>query len=62
MTLDITHIRAQRTPAEYPVQAVLNMPASRVDDPLHGVFQPWPWTDQEINRNSNNLQSKQDNS
>jgi hypothetical protein len=55
MTLDISHLHAQHTPAEYPVQNVLDMPASRVDEPLHGVACPWPWTDKEIRQNSNEL-------
>jgi hypothetical protein len=53
MALDISHIRSQSTPAGYPVQAVLQMPASRIEEPLHGVFKPWPWTEEEIRRNSN---------
>jgi hypothetical protein len=57
MSLDIAHIHAQNTPAEYPVQAVMEMPSSRTEEPLHGLFQPWPWTDREIRRNSNELKS-----
>lgn len=53
MTLDINHIHAQQTPAEYPTQYVHQMQASRVDEPYHGVSELWPWSEQEIRRNSN---------
>jgi len=55
-TIDIGALQSQRTPVPYPYQNVV--PVSQTPGPLHGLHGPWPWSDEEIERNSNIIRSE----
>ena len=57
-SVDIAHLQSQKTPITYPTQHVEHIPSSRVLEPLHGVQNLWPWTEQEILQNSNAIHSQ----
>ena len=51
--IEIGALESQKTPVPYPHQNVGHMPRSRHEEPLHGISELWPWSDEEITRNSN---------
>ncbi len=57
-TFDIGALQSQRTPIPYPHQNIGLMPASQTLEPLHGRYVLWPWSEEEIKRNSNSLYSE----
>ena len=52
-TVDIDALQSQRTPTPYPILSIGHKPASRVLEPLHGLSELWPWSEQEILIHSN---------
>ncbi len=57
-TIDIAALQSQRMPIPYPHQNVGLMPASRTLEPLHGRYSLWPWSEEEIEQNSNTIQTE----
>lgn len=56
-TIDVPALQSQRTPIPYPQQNVGLMPSSTTLEPLHGRYALWPWSEEEIEQNSNTIKS-----
>jgi hypothetical protein len=54
-TIDIGALQSQSTPILYPNQNVGLMPSSQTLEPQHGLYTLWPWSEEEIEQNSNNI-------